>query len=72
MDGSQLFVKTAGENLLKRVRIYDVSGALLSEEDVSSSAVIEMAKYASGLYLVRVTFGDDSEKVFKIVNLSGR
>jgi hypothetical protein len=72
MDGPQLVVKITGENLLKRVRIYTVSGVLLSEEEVSSSAIMEMREYASGLYLVRVTFVDESEKVFKIVNLAGR
>ena len=70
MEGSQLYLKTDAQNLLKRVRIYASNGQFIEEQSITSSSVIQMDKYATGLYIAQVTFADDSQKAFKIINMS--
>ena len=50
LDGQQLIVKTEAENLIKRVRIYDINGNLVGQQAIYSSATIPMDKYSSGMY----------------------
>ncbi len=71
MDGSQLVVKLDEENLIKRVRIYDLNGKLMEERGLSSIATISLDKYASGIYFAEILFGDDSRNTFKIINMTG-
>jgi hypothetical protein len=70
MDGSQLYIKMNAENLLKRVRIYAINGKLIEEQDLSSSGIITMDKYAAGMYIAEVMFADGSLKTYKIVNIA--
>ncbi len=70
MVASQLYIKTEGENLLKRVRIYAISGQLIEERSVYSSTIINMGNHPVGMYIAQIMFADDSQKAFKIVNLA--
>jgi hypothetical protein len=72
INQQQLFINTDAQNLVKRVRIYDIEGQLLTEQVVSSPAIIPMAKYSSGCYFAEVILNDDSRHVFKLVNIVGR
>ena len=72
INQQQLFINTNAQNLLKRVRIFDVQGQLLVEQPVSLSAVIPMNKYPAAIYFAEVTLSDDSRQVFRIVNIGSR
>ena len=66
--GQQLTIQTEGVNLLKNVRLYDVAGNLLQENKISASAVINMDRYAAGVYFAEINFADNTRKVVKLFN----
>ena len=68
INQQQLFIQTTAENYLKHVRVYDLQGRLVVDQNLSSSTALNMIKYATGCYLVELTFVDDSQKVYKVVN----
>ena len=72
INQQQLVINTNAQNLLKRVRIYDIQGQLLIEQAVSSSKTIPLNKYAAGCYLAEVILNDNSQHVFKVINMAGR
>ncbi len=72
INQQQLYINTDAQNLVKRVRIYDLMGQLLIEQPVSVSTIIAMNKYAAGCYLVEVILNDNSRKIFKVVDVGNR
>ncbi|MDB5282388.1 MAG: hypothetical protein JWO06_1463 [Bacteroidota bacterium] len=62
----QLFI-SSGEQL-KNLKMYNAQGALIKEQEISSSATIPMQPFATGIYLVEVTLADNSIKIFKVLN----
>ncbi len=70
INQQQLFVKTDDRNLLKRVRIFDIQGRLIVNDELTSSEAIPLEGYAGGVYLVEVLLNDNSRRAFKCINLA--
>jgi hypothetical protein len=68
MSGQQLIVQENDQYLLKNVKLYDVSGALLYQQQISISGEISMASFAPGIYLAEVKYADNTCRLFKIFN----
>ena len=68
MNNQQLIIKNEGNYLLKSLKLYDVSGKLLNEQEVSKSGILNMNEYATGIYLAEVNFADNTRMIFKVFN----
>jgi hypothetical protein len=68
INQQQLFIQTTAENYLKHLRVYNLQGQLLIDQNLASSSALNMDKYSTGCYLVELTFIDNSQKVYKVVN----
>jgi hypothetical protein len=68
MSGQQLIVQENDQFLLKNVKLYDVSGALLYQQQISLSGTISMASFAPGIYLAEVNYADNTRRLFKVFN----
>lgn len=65
----QLHIEGKDEIAFKCVRIFDISGAaVLTYNQLTTSIIIDVNKYATGTYLVEVTFADNKRQTFKIVS----
>jgi hypothetical protein len=69
-DNEQLFIKCDEPNALELVRIFDVSGALILEQHLSTSNTIPMGKFSDGVYLAELTLTSGQQIIYKI--FSGR
>jgi hypothetical protein len=68
MSGQQLVVQENDLYLLKNVKLYDISGALLCQQQISLSGEISMASFAPGIYLAEVNYADNTSRLFKVFN----
>jgi hypothetical protein len=69
MSNGSLVIQDDGNYLLKNVKLYEVSGKLLQEQQISSSGTLNMNPYATGVYLAEVNFADNTRMVFKVFNV---
>jgi len=72
INQQQLFIQTNAQNLLSRVRIYDIGGQLVLEQGISSSTTIPLTPFTSGYYLVEVILNDGTRQVYKLINMVNR
>jgi len=64
-NNGKLYVSSAlNENLL--VEIYNVAGSMMSKQDVSGNAVLNIEKLSKGIYMVRTSNKNNEAKVTKI------
>ena len=68
VNQQQLFIQTAGVNYFRHVQIYNLQGQLLVDQNLSSSTALNIGKYSAECYLVELTFIDNSQKVYKVIN----
>jgi hypothetical protein len=68
----ELFVQNSSKNSFGDIRIYDVTGALLTEQRISQYAEIPMSSYAAGVYIVELTLADGSRGIYKVLNAPSR
>lgn len=68
MNGQQLVIQDNGEYLLKNVRLFDIAGNLLQEEELSLSGAVNMGQYVTGVYFAEINFADNTSAVVKVVN----
>jgi len=66
MINSELLIQSDAENTLERVRIFDVSGAVLLDRPAYQNTTIQMDQFASGIYLAEVTLADNRRQIFKV------
>ena len=62
----QLWIKCDEANVLKYVRIYDITGRLIEEQNLSSSTSIPMNGYSDGIYLAEVTLTNNQRITYKL------
>ena len=68
MSGQQLWVECNDKNLVKEVRIYDVTGKLIAQQEVHQQGQIPMDKYSTGVYFAEVILNNNKSKAFKVFN----
>ena len=68
MLGQQLLIKGDGEHLLKTAVLYDVTGAIIHQQTVTTNGVVNMEPYSEGIYFAEITFDDNTRQVFKVFN----
>ncbi len=68
LNGQHLILADDGNYFLKNIKLYDVSGKLLEEQQVSTSGTMDMAQYSAGVYLAEVNFADNTRMIFKVFN----
>jgi hypothetical protein len=69
-QADQLFIQCSEPNALRHVRIFDVTGALVMEQDLSTSNSIPMGKYSDGIYLAELILNNGDKITYKV--FSGR
>jgi hypothetical protein len=69
MSNERLVIQDDGNYLLKNVKLYEVSGKLMEEQQISNSGTLNMNLYATGVYLAEVNFADNTRMVFKVFNI---
>jgi hypothetical protein len=69
-DNEQLFIKCDEVNALRHVRIFDVTGALILEQDLGATNSIPMGRFSDGIYLAELTLTNGQQITYKI--FSGR
>lgn len=69
-QADQLFIQCSEPNALKHVRIFDVAGSLVMEQDLSASNTIPMGKYSEGIYLAELILNSGDKITYKV--FSGR
>ena len=68
MSGSELLIQGDGEHLLKEVKLYDVTGQVLTQKAITVSGNLDMDSYAGGIYFAEITFADNTRQVFRVFN----
>ncbi len=56
----------AGENYIKRIRMFDISGKIVDEYD-NNTTLIRMDKYSAGTYMLVVEYTDHTSARHKII-----
>jgi hypothetical protein len=68
MSDQQLIIRNNGNYLLQNVKLYDLSGKLLNEEQLTNSGTLNLNQYAEGVYLTEINFADNTRMIFKVFN----
>jgi hypothetical protein len=66
--GGQLYIQAGDTEVLQRVRIFDIRGALVMQQGASGNTEISLNTYAAGIYFAEVLFEDNTRQVYKIFN----
>lgn len=61
-------LKNEGQNVLKRVRLFNISGQLVYDRSYQNNMAIDIGRFGSGLYFMEVQFADNREQIIKLAN----
>lgn len=68
LSNEQLMIQNNGTYLLRNVRLYDIAGKLLDEQQITTSGALNMGQYPIGVYFAEINFADNTRAVVKVVN----
>jgi len=66
MGGGELIIQENDQYLLKNVKLYDVAGALLYQQELTISGAINMAPFAPGIYFAEINYADNTRRVVRV------